>query len=127
MQKLALPFVLAALLALTTIHPATAQTGPRVYIMMKDGKLSEMVDGKKEVVTKDINLTNGTTVHPDGRIDDKDGNKKTLNEGEYMTMDGRVRLLRNMAAGAPTTTPATTTTTATAKPATKVKPKPSGQ
>jgi hypothetical protein len=72
--------------------------------MMKDGKLSEMVDGKKQPVTQDISLTNGTTIHPDGSINDRDGHLRKLEEGQYMTMDGRIRLLKDMA-GKPATAP----------------------
>lgn len=80
---------------------ARAQTGPRVYIMMKDGKLSEMDNGKKTAVTADISLTNGTTVHADGSINDRDGHLRKLEEGQYMTMDGRIRELKNMAGKPP--------------------------
>jgi len=94
---------LAITLLLAAATAATAQNTPRIYIMMKDGKLSEMVNGKKEAVTQDITLTNGTTIHPDGKINDRDGNWKQLQEGEYMTMDGKVRKLKDMGgAGKPT-------------------------
>jgi hypothetical protein len=101
MQKLALLFALSTTFIITAINTASAQHPPTIYIMMKDGKLTEVMNGKKELVNRDITLQNKTTIHPDGSIDDKDGNKKQLNEGEYMTMDGRIRLLKNMAGGAP--------------------------
>jgi hypothetical protein len=119
MKKLALFLAVSISLTLTAVTTTSAQSGPRVYIMMKDGKLTEVMDGKQEPVKQDITLPNKSTIHPDGSIDDKDGNKKKLNEGEYITMDGRVRLLKNMAGAArPATTTATAKTT-TAKPAAK--------
>jgi hypothetical protein len=119
MKKLALFFALPITLSLMAVTTVSAQSGPRIYIMLKDGKLTEVMDGKQEPVKQDITLPNKTTIHPDGSIDDKDGNKKKLNEGEYITMDGRVRLLKNMAGA---TKPASTTAkpgTTTAKAATK--------
>jgi len=118
MEKLALLLAVSIPLTLTGITKAFAQSGPRVYIMMKDGKLTEVMDGKQTAVTHDITLPNKSTIHPDGSIDDKDGNKKKLNEGEYMTMDGRVRLLKNMAVGAPPAQP-TTASKPAARPAGK--------
>ena len=99
MHKLAPLFALAVTFWVAAPH-ASAQSAPRIYIMMKDGNLSEMVNGKKELVTHDITLTNGTTIHPNGNIDDRDGNKKQLQEGEYMTMDGKIRKLKDMGAPA---------------------------
>lgn len=104
MQKLALLLALILSTFFAAIDTTTAQSHPpTIYIMMKDGKLTEVINGKKDAVTQDVTLTNGTTIHPDGSIDDRDGNKKKLNEGEYMTMDGKVRLLKNMAGGSTST------------------------
>jgi hypothetical protein len=99
MHKLAPLFALAVTFFVAAPR-TSAQSTPRIYIMMKDGKLSEMINGKKEAVTQDISLTNGTTIHPNGNIDDRDGNKKQLQEGEYMTMDGKIRKLKDMGAPA---------------------------
>jgi hypothetical protein len=99
MHRLALLLALIVCTFFAATTTAPAQNTPRIYIMMKDGKLTEVVNGKKELVKQDITLPNHTTIHPDGNIDDKDGNKKKLNEGEYMTMDGKVRLLKNMGGG----------------------------
>jgi hypothetical protein len=103
MQKLALLLALAACTCgLILPEASTAQTStPRIYIQMKDGKLSEIINGKKEPVTQDKTLPNGTTIHPDGKINDRDGNWRQLQDGEYMTMDGRIRKLKDMG-GAPT-------------------------
>jgi hypothetical protein len=103
MKQPLLILALAAFVCLTTIK-ASAQTGPRIYIQMKDGKLTEMVNGKIQPVTQDISLTNGTTIHPDGSINGRDGNLTKLLEGQYMTMDGKIRLLKDMA-GKPATAP----------------------
>ena len=121
MQQLAL-LALAAGLTLSALAPtsALAQGNSRVYIMKKDGKVTEVVNGTKEAVTHDITLPNKATVHPDGSIDDKDGNKRQLEEGDYISfVDGRIRKLS--ASPAPAATPATT-----GKPATTSK-KPAGK
>jgi hypothetical protein len=101
MYKLTLCLALAAFTCLAAPNTATAQatpssSTPRIYIMMKDGKLTEVINGKKEAVKQDITLVNGTTIHPDGKINDRDGNWRQLQEGEYMTMDGRIRKLKDM-------------------------------
>ena len=96
MQKLALTLALTAGILLAGPKETSAQNTPRIYIQMKDGKLSEMMNGKLTPVKQDITLQNGTTVHPDGKINDRDGNWKQLQEGEYMTMDGKVRKLKDM-------------------------------
>jgi hypothetical protein len=66
------------------------------YIMMKHGKLTEVSHGQKNPVTKNITLINETTIHPDGTINVSSGRTKHLHEGEYMTLDGRIRKLKNM-------------------------------
>jgi hypothetical protein len=67
------------------------------YIMMKHGKLTEVSHGQKNIVTKDITLVNETTIHPNGTINVSSGRTKHLHEGEYMTFDGRIRKLKDMA------------------------------
>ena len=121
MKKLALLFTVSTSLTLTAITTASAQGNSRVYIMKKDGKIIEVVNGKQEAVTRDIILPNHATVHGDGSIDDIDGNKKQLNEGEYISfVDGRIRKLSaTPAAPATTSTPAKPSTTAGKKPVVK--------
>ena len=101
MKKPLLTLALAAFVCLAAVK-TSAQTGPRIYIQMKGGKLTEMVNGKLTPVTQDISLTNGTTIHPDGSINGRDGNLTKLLEGQYMTMDGKIRWLKDMA-GKPAT------------------------
>ena len=101
MRKLLTLFALTASTGLISVSTASAQSHTaRIYIQMKGGKLSEVIDGKQQPVKQDITLVNGTTIHPDGKIDGKDGNVRQLQEGEYMTMDGRIRKLKDMG-GAP--------------------------
>ncbi|MDR3711943.1 MAG: hypothetical protein P4L51_03940 [Puia sp.] len=79
-----------------------APTGPpKVYIMMRHGKLIEVNRGKKKLVKKDITLVNLTTIHPNGAIDASSGQSLQLKEGQYMTMDGRIRELKDMVRAAP--------------------------
>lgn len=66
------------------------------YIMMKHGKLTEVSHGRKNFVTKDITLINETTIHPNGKIDVSSGRSRRLHDGQYMTLDGRIRRLKDM-------------------------------
>lgn len=116
MKKLALLFTVSTSLTLTAMTTASAQGNSRVYIMKKDGKLIEVVNGQHQPVTHDVILPNHATVHPDGKVDDIDGNAKNVNEGEYISfVDGRIRKL--------TAAPAASTATSTASTANK---KPAG-
>jgi len=115
MHKLAPLFALAGCLLFAAPHTASAQGNSRIYIMKKDGKLTEVVNGKTEAVTHDVTLPNHATVHTDGSVDDKDGNKKQINEGEYISfVDGRIRKL-----SASLTTASSTSTAAGSAKATK--------
>lgn len=69
---------------------------PRVYIMMVRGKLIEVNRKKRNRVKRDITLLNHTTIHPNGTIDSGSGENLQLQEGQYMTMDGRIRYLKDM-------------------------------
>ncbi|MBS1603387.1 MAG: hypothetical protein JST42_12010 [Bacteroidetes bacterium] len=69
---------------------------PRVYIMMKKGQLLEVDSGQRSKVISEKTLTNGTTIHRDGTINESNGKTRKLREGEYITMDGKIRWLSDM-------------------------------
>ena len=80
-----------------TPAPAKAKNrSPRTYIMMKHGKLIEVRNGHCKRVKKDITLVNETTIHPNGSMDASSGQNLQLKEGQYITMDGRIRNLKDM-------------------------------
>ena len=64
--------------------------------MMVHGKLIEVDRGKRKRVKKDVMLVNRTTIHPNGSIDAGSGESLQLKEGQYITMDGRIRNLKDM-------------------------------
>lgn len=59
-------------------------------IMMRDGKMLKMEDGKLTEMGKVATMKNGTKVKMNGEYTLSDGTKKTLKEGECMYMDGMV-------------------------------------
>jgi hypothetical protein len=69
---------------------------PRVYIMMKHGKLLEYNHGAIRPVKKNVSFVNESTIHPNGVIDAGSGQSLQLKEGQYITMDGRIRNLKDM-------------------------------
>jgi hypothetical protein len=77
-------------------EPKTTSRAPKAYVMMKHGKLIEVNKGQRKVVNRDITLINESTIHPNGSIDASSGQSLQLKEGEYMTMDGRIRKLKDM-------------------------------
>jgi hypothetical protein len=76
--------------------PRVNNRSPKVYVMMKRGKLIEVRNGQKKLVKKDMQLVNETTIHPDGSINASSGQSLQLKEGEYITMDGKIRKLKDM-------------------------------
>jgi uncharacterized protein DUF6799 len=69
---------------------------PWVYIIMQHGKMTEVMHNATKPVTRNVTLVNGTTIHPSGVINVSSGRTKRLHEGDYITMDGRIRKLRDM-------------------------------
>lgn len=76
--------------------PKANSRSPKVYVMMKHGKLIEVRNGQKKLVKKDMQLVNETTIHPDGSINASSGQSLQLKNGEYITMDGKIRKLKDM-------------------------------
>jgi hypothetical protein len=98
MKKLSLLVAISAFSMVVFAHENVApkSRSPRAYFMMKRGKLIEVNRGTKKLVKKDVTLVNLTTIHPNGSIDASSGQALQLKEGEYITMDGRIRKLKDM-------------------------------
>lgn|SRR5574338_583682 len=65
--------------------------GEMAGVMMKDGKVMMMKDGKATgPMDHEMTMTNGCKVKPDGTMTMKDGTKMRMQEGQMMTMDGKV-------------------------------------
>jgi lipopolysaccharide assembly outer membrane protein LptD (OstA) len=60
------------------------------HIMMKDGKVIMIMQGKSMPADKELTLSNGTKVTVDGNVTMKDGTKMMMKEGDMMTMDGEM-------------------------------------
>jgi len=56
---------------------------------LKDGKIMVIMQDKKEVIA-DVNLTNGTTIKPDGTILKADGAQIDLKNGECVDSKGEL-------------------------------------
>ena len=59
-------------------------------VMMHDGKMMVMKNGKMTDMTEDITLKNGTMIMKDGSVMMKDGTNKVLKEGEAVDMEGKI-------------------------------------
>jgi len=59
------------------------------HMMMKDGKMVHNMDGKEMQMQNDMQLKNGTTIHPDGTYQLKNGKQLHLRDGQCMDMNGR--------------------------------------
>jgi len=60
------------------------------HIMMKDGKVMMIWEGKSMPLEKELTLGNGTKVTVDGTVMMKDGTKTMMKEGDMMSMDGEM-------------------------------------
>jgi hypothetical protein len=98
---LALAFSAISLSVFATTDPSASSSSkstriPHYYVMMKRGKLIEVSHGHQKSVKKDITLANETTIHPNGSVDEGSGKSLHIKEGQYITMDGKIRNLRDM-------------------------------
>ena len=59
------------------------------HVVMKDGKMVHNMDGKEMQMQNDMQLKNGTTIHPDGTYQLKNGKQLRLRDGQCMDMNGR--------------------------------------
>ena len=79
----AIAFLSASFLAAPVIAAETAG------VMMKDGKMMMMKDGKAtEPMAQDVTMTDGKKVAPDGTIT----TTTHMKEGQMMTMDGKMKM-----------------------------------
>ena len=60
-------------------------------VMMKDGKMMTMKDGKAMgPMDREMTTTNGHKVMPDGTMKMPDGKEMRMKEGQMMAMDGKM-------------------------------------
>ena len=79
----------ALLLAPRIIAPAMA--AEMAGVMMKDGKMMMMKDGKATgPMDHEMTTTNGHKIMPDGTMKMPGGNDMSMQEGQMMTMDGKM-------------------------------------
>jgi lipopolysaccharide assembly outer membrane protein LptD (OstA) len=89
---------LIKLLAVTILTLSFVNTGftadhkdmAKDHIMMKDGKVMMVMQGKSMPADKELTLGNGAKVTVDGNVTMKDGTKMKMKEGDMMTMDGEM-------------------------------------
>ena len=60
------------------------------HIMMKDGKVMMIMEGKSMPADKELTLSNGAKVSVDGTVTMKDGTKMMMKEGDMMSMAGEM-------------------------------------
>lgn len=71
--------------------PETAASkASRDGVMMRDGKMWVIKDGKSTAMTAEMTMSNGTKVMTDGTYMTKDGKKMKMKNGESMRMDGEL-------------------------------------
>ena len=81
---------------LTLVALAVAMNLPRLVaamdgVVMKDGRMMMMKDGRAtEPMPAEITMPDGTKVTTSGVVEMRDGEKKQLNNGAMMLMNGHI-------------------------------------
>ena len=86
MKKLIL--LLVAMTFSFGVYAQEREMPAKTHIMMKDGKMWVMKDGKSSAMDGDLTLNEGTIVSASGKVTMKDGSTKTLENGDAIDMDG---------------------------------------
>lgn len=64
-------------------------------VMMTSGTMKLVKSGVVTPMEKDIVMSNGTTVQPDGTIIKKDNSRMMLLEGQHMDMAGKISVIKD--------------------------------
>lgn len=60
------------------------------YIKMKEGKMMMMKDGRMILMGKEMKMSNGAMVSPNGKVKMKDGHAMMMKNGQMMDMNGMI-------------------------------------
>ena len=60
------------------------------HVMMKNGQMKMVKNGKDMPMDKEMTMGNGTKVMTDGMCTKKDGTTMTMKNGDMMDMDGKM-------------------------------------
>lgn len=67
--------------------PAQTYRHPNGYVL-KDGRMMMVKDGNMTLIQKDMTLSNGTVIMPNGYYMEKGKAKMMLKDGQYIATDG---------------------------------------
>jgi hypothetical protein len=91
MIKHGLVTIAALALLFGGLVPAAVIAADMNGVMMKDGKMMMMKDGKAAgPMDKEMTMSDGTKVKPDGSMMMKDGKKMMMKDGQMIMMDGKM-------------------------------------
>ncbi len=96
MKKITLFVAISAFSLAVSAQNKPLHHAPKIFIMMRHGKLIQVNNGHRKLVKNDITLVNQSTIHPNGAIDASSGESLQLKEGEFITMSGRIHNLRDL-------------------------------
>lgn len=71
-------------------QPTEPATHAKEHLMMMDGKMMHIKDGKTMELTQEMKLSNGATIAKDGTMKMKNGDTRKLKDGEMIYMDGKM-------------------------------------
>ena len=71
----------------------------RDHLLLKDGKVMVIKDGKAVIMDKDMTFENGNKVMMDGTVMMKDGKTVKLDETDMVIMDGSMMKIPKMRTG----------------------------
>jgi hypothetical protein len=91
MKKLALMLALVLLAVGIKAQDPKKTEHKKDYVVMKEGKMMVVKDGKTTALDKEMTLADGTRVMSDGKVMMKDGSTKLLRDGESIPLSGATR------------------------------------
>ena len=91
MAKYRVIALVAVVLLFTSLLASRLMAAEMTGVMMKDGKMMMMMDGKPTgPMDHEITMSDGTKVMTDGTMKMKDGREMHMKDGMMMMMDGKM-------------------------------------